>query len=196
MSGLQKIIDKISADSAAECDKLLADARRQAASITSAAEEQAQQLLQKADEEAQRAAAEIAERSVSACEQRSKQVILAAKIQAIDDTLDAALEALRSLDDAEYFDALMKLLVKNAVPGKGVLRFSERDLKRLPADFEKRANALLNDRGASVMVGRESADIADGFILVCGDIEYNCTFRALFDESRDELRELVCSIIF
>ncbi|NLX93741.1 MAG: hypothetical protein GXZ02_07760, partial [Clostridiales bacterium] len=42
----------------------------------------------------------------------------------------------------------------------------------------------------------EPAAIADGFILVYGDIEMNCTFDALLEESHDELKEKIAQLFF
>ena len=42
----------------------------------------------------------------------------------------------------------------------------------------------------------QGADIENGFILVYGDIEINCTFRALINEQKDTIREKVCGVIF
>ena len=47
-----------------------------------------------------------------------------------------------------------------------------------------------------VKLAAQGADIENGFILVYGDIEINCTFRALINEQKDTIREKVCGVIF
>lgn len=71
---------------------------------------------------------------------------------------------------------------------------SQRDLDRVPSGFADRINAALTD--GSVKLSGQSADIDNGFILVYGDIEINCTFRALINEQKDIVREKVCGVIF
>ena len=39
-------------------------------------------------------------------------------------------------------------------------------------------------------------DIENGFVLVYGDIEINCTLRAVFDERMDNLKDLLRPLLF
>ena len=47
-----------------------------------------------------------------------------------------------------------------------------------------------------VIISNITADIENGFVLSYGDIEVNCTFKALFDEAKDELKDIICPILF
>ena len=85
----------------------------------------------------------------------------------------------------DYFAALEKLAVRNACKGEGELRLSKADLDRVPSGFIERINAELKD--GSVKLAAQGADIENGFILVYGDIEINCTFRALINEQKDTI---------
>ena len=73
---------------------------------------------------------------------------------------------------------------------------SAEDLERLPAGFEEALNEKLKAAGASVTLNNTPAKISKGFILAYGDIEINCSFEALFEARREELKELVCGILF
>ena len=42
----------------------------------------------------------------------------------------------------------------------------------------------------------ESKNITNGFVLVYGGIEENCTIDALFDARRDELSDIVQRLLF
>ena len=108
------------------------------------------------------------------------------------DDMDVVMAVNMGGDD--YFAALEKLAVRNACKGEGELRLSKRDLDRVPSGFADRINAALTD--GSVKLSGQSADIDNGFILVYGDIEMNCTFRALINEQKDIVREKVCGVIF
>ena len=66
---------------------------------------------------------------------------------------------------------------------------------RVTADFEKKINDGL-EKGAKITVSKDPADISDGFILVYGDIEINCSFEALIEDSRDAIKDELNSIFF
>ena len=72
---------------------------------------------------------------------------------------------------------------------------SAQDLQRLPQDFEDRINAEIYETGA-VQVSRTPKEIDNGFVLVYGDIEINCTLRAVFDERMDALKDLLHPLLF
>lgn len=196
MTGLEKIIEKIEQKSAARCEEILAEARALAADIEAKTAAQAEMMLADARAKAALDAEDRLRMAESGAEQKARQIILAARIEAVNETLDAAAEALNAMPAQEYFDALISLAVANAAEGQGQLRLSSRDIARLPADFEQRLNAALAANGASVSVGTEPAPIENGFILIYGDIEINCSFEALLEAYRDELKETVCNIIF
>ncbi len=194
MTGLEKIIAKIEQDSAAVCDGIIADAKAKAEIIAGNTEAECNAVNERMLADIRADGERATELANSAAQQKVKQTLLAAKIEAINEALAAALEAIKNLPADKYFDALKALTVANAMQGEGTMRLSSADLARMPSDFEKNLNSALN--GRSVTVSSKPMDISDGFILVYGDIEINCTFDALFDEKRDELKEKICSIIF
>ena len=46
------------------------------------------------------------------------------------------------------------------------------------------------------MVSRDAVPIENGFVLLYGDIEVNCTLRAVFDERMDDLKDLLNPLLF
>ena len=72
---------------------------------------------------------------------------------------------------------------------------SKRDLERAPEDFEESINSLVYEKGA-VRLSKKPRDIENGFVLVYGDMEVNCTLRAIFDEKHDLLRDALCKELF
>ena len=181
MSGLDRIIEKINADSLASCREITDQAQKRAQDIVSDADERAEQVYAEIIADAEKKAQSImtmSEANVSGIARRAE---LSAKVEAVDAAIEAAY-------------ALEKLAVRNAGKGEGELRLSKRDLDRVPSGFADRINAALTD--GSVKLSGQSADIDNGFILVYGDIEINCTFRALVNEQKDIVREKVCGVIF
>lgn len=194
MSGLDRIIEKINADSLASCREIADQAQKRAQDIVSDADERAEQVYAEIIADAEKKAQSImtmSEANVSGIARRAE---LSAKVEAVDAAIEAAYDAMCDMGADEYFAALEKLAVRNAGKGEGELRLSKRDLDRVPSGFADRINAALTD--GSVKLSGQSADIDNGFILVYGDIEMNCTFRALINEQKDIVREKVCSVIF
>ncbi|MCR4616278.1 MAG: hypothetical protein K5756_09050 [Clostridiales bacterium] len=194
MTGLEKIIGKIGNDSAEKCVSIIADANAKAERILKAAQDECEKVNETVLAEIKTEGERAKELAESAANQKSRQTLLAARIEAINEALAQASLAIKNLPADKYFSALTALAVSNAMPGSGVMRLSKGDLQRLPDGFEKNINSKLSDRNISV--SDKPADISDGFILVYGDIEINCTVDALIDEKRDELKEKICSIIF
>ena len=194
MSGLDRIIEKINADSLASCREIADQAQKRAQDIVSDADERAEQVYAEIIADAEKKAQSImtmSEANVSGIARRAE---LSAKVEAVDAAIEAAYDAMCDMGADEYFAALEKLAVRNAGKGKGELRLSKRDLDRVPSGFADRINAALTN--GSVKLSGQSADIDNGFILVYGDIEMNCTFRALINEQKDIVREKVCGVIF
>ena len=194
MSGLDRIIEKINADSLASCREIADQAQKRAQDIVSDADERTEQVYADIIADAEKKAQSImtmSEANVSGIARRAE---LSAKVEAVDAAIEAAYDAMCDMGADEYFAALEKLAVRNAGKGEGELRLSKRDLDRVPSGFADRINAALTD--GSVKLSGQSADIDNGFILVYGDIEINCTFRALINEQKDIVREKVCGVIF
>ena len=110
--------------------------------------------------------------------------------------LDKAYETVTNLNDKEYFELILKLLGKYALPQEGEIFFSAADLKRMPTGFEQDAQQSAKANGGSLKVSRQGKNIENGFVLVYGGIEENCTLRAIFDAKRDELSDKVHRMLF
>lgn len=194
MAGLDKIIERIRIDTQARCRSISETSEKNIRLLIEKSENEAKIKADAVIAQAQREAGLIKEKAVSGSRQRTNQIMLAAKSEAISDILSEALDVMNSLPDNEYFEAVYSLIVKcSGKQAKGVVLFNRRDLMRLPKDFEDK----LSSSGCDVTISKEPNDSIDsGFILVCGDIEENCTFSALADERRDILKEKIYKIIF
>lgn len=194
MSGLDRIIEKINADSLASCREIADRAQKRAQDIAEdmngRAERASSDIIADAGKKAQ-SMLNMSETNIRGIARRAE---LSAKVEAVDAAIEAAYDAMCNMSADNYFAALEKLAVKNACKGEGELRLSKADLARVPSDFVEKINAELKD--GSVKLAAQGADIENGFILAYGDIEINCTFRALINEQKDTLREKVCGVIF
>ena len=193
MAGLDKIIERITQDSAVKCEGILKEATAQATTIkadaAAASKKDADKVLAKAAKQAQ-AIVEMA-KSGSAMEQ--KNALLDAKVGIIDEAVSYAKTKLAGTGDSEYFDIVLKLVKAYAQDSEGIMYFSQKDLSRLPADFAEKVIALT---GGKLKVSSEPKNIDGGFILAYGDIEINCSFDALISEKLDGIKDTLNKIIF
>ena len=194
MSGLDRIIEKINADSLSSCREIADQAQKKAQDIAEDANAHAEKAYSDIIADAEKKAQSILNMSEANISGIARRAELSAKVEAVDAAIEAAYDAMCNMGADDYFAALEKLAVRNACKGEGELSLSKADLDRVPSGFIERINAELKD--GSVKLAAQGADIENGFILVYGDIEINCTFRALINEQKDTIREKVCDVIF
>lgn len=195
MTGLEKIVEKIGEESLEKCRAKIADAEEEGRRIIleakSKAEKDAAEILLNGKKEAERKNAV----SKASAETITKTRYLEVKNAVINDIIAAAYEKIENMRDEEYFELLSSLCEKNFEKGECVMYLSPRDLERAPADFEERLNSLVYEKGA-VRLSKTPKEIENGFVLVYGDMEVNCTLRAVFDERLDLLKDVLCKSLF
>ena len=224
MNGIDKITQRIDADTQAEIDRILADAAAQAEAAAdkfrTQAETEDRDLLAKSER-----AAEREERLVSAAQMEARKTLLAAKQEMVEQAYQRALEKLRSLPQEQYVELLAALLVRASSTGREEVVFSPEDREGAGKAAVARANELLAKEAAPELplgdgvvanllnkvaagvsafaqgtamlaVSEETRDISGGFILKDGRIEVNCTFDALVRAEREQTAGEVAKLLF
>lgn len=191
MNGGETIINRIKAD----CDESVAsirlDAEKANAAVLAEAEKQAQLHRKEIADSTQQKIAQIQAASKSRSELAARTALLKQRRAEIDKTAGALLDYLTGLGDNDYFNALYRLTAQ--LRGKsGELLLNQKDLQRLPSDFENR----VREAGLDARVSQTPADILGGFILKSGDIEENMDFAALLNARRDEIEDLINRDLF
>lgn len=195
MTGLEKIIKKIEADSNSEREAVLSAANTEAGAILNKAAEDAELIKTRVEEAAIKENEKDKTFVSSKAELDFKKGLLAEKVAIVNSVIDSALKKLRMLPDAEYFKTLSPLVLKYAQRGKGTLRFSSADLNRIPTGFEAELNKALGE-GRSIAISKDPADIDGGFVLVYDDIEQNCSFSSLLATKTDEIKDELYALLF
>lgn len=195
MTGLDKIVGRIASDSAQECVDILNEAKAQAEKIVADAKNSARQKANGITNEARLLADKKIAVSKSSAETITRNRYLSVRNAVVNDIISAAYEEIEKMSDEKYFDLLFKLCVRNVETGECNMRLCEKDIKRLPTDFEDKINATVFEK-AAVQVSKEPIDIENGFVLVYDDFEINCTLRAVFDENMDKLKDILCHTLF
>ena len=220
MNGIDKITQRIGADTQAEIDRILADAAAQAEAAADKFRTEDRDLLAKSE----RTAAEREERLVSAAQMEARKTLLTAKQEMVERAYQRALEKLRSLPQEQYVELLAALLVRASSTGREEVVFSTEDREGAGKAAVARANELLAKEAAPELplgdgvvanllnkvagvsafaqgtamlaVSEETRDISGGFILKDGRIEVNCTFDALVRAEREQTAGEVAKLLF
>lgn len=195
VTGLEKIIEKIAEDSAEECKTILSEAKAQADKIVADARNEARKKANDITDKAKAQADKKLAVSKSGAESITRNRYLSVKNAVVNDIISAAYEEIEKMSDEDYFDLLYKICLKNVETGECVMRLNEKDLKRMPRDFEDRINGAVFEK-AAVQVSRKPYDIENGFVLIYDDFEINCTLRTVFDSEMDKLKDILSRELF
>jgi len=196
MAGLEKMESRIMDEANEAARQTTDEARAEAAKIVSAAKDEAAKLTGTIREKSEAELAATRDKNVSSVDLQKRNRMLAAKQELIGEFLQKAYDSLNNMDDAAYFDFLLKLLEQYVQPGDGQIRFGARDLARLPQGFASKAAMIALSKGGKLKIAPESIRIENGFVLDYDGIEENCTFRALFEEKRDKLSDTIRGLLF
>lgn len=189
MNGLEQILLKIEDDGKAEAKKITDDAERESASYIAAAEKSAKKDAEIIINAAQKKAHQLIENAESGSLSYIKRQELAAKSEIISDCISTALKEMESARTDKYFEMLFKLILKYSHENQGELRLNETDMERMPEDFIEKVNKSLSEKNASVILAQKPYDIKPGCVIAYGEIEENCTFDALIEEKKDEIKD-------
>ena len=196
MSGLDKIVEEIHRQADAQANEILKQADEYCQAYMEDAQKKVENEVLEFEKKAQAQRTLYEEKTKSGGEFMERNSLLKARQQCINDVIHQAKEKIKNLSDEEYFNLLEKILESNIQEGEGIMCLSEKDLNRLPVDFENRIKEIADKAGGKLTVSKESAAIQDGFILVYGEIEENCTLKALFDANIDKLKDIANKELF
>ena len=176
MNGIERITQRIGAESQAEIDRVLGEARAEAEKI--AAKYQAQADAEAADLDAKnkKAAAEREERLAGTAQMEARKAALAAKQEMVEKAYELALKKLCSLPEEKYTAVLAELLIQASSTGKEEVIFSDKDRRKVGKAAVEKAN---KDGGRKLTLSGETRSIQGGFILRSENVEVNCAFDTL-----------------
>ena len=195
MTGLDRIIEKILLQSQENCNAILNEASAEVKKIISEARAKANkesaEIVAKATAEAKK----IEAVAKSSAESITRNRYLEIRNAILNDIISAAYLEIEKFSDEEYFSMLKNLCIKNVLEGECEMHLSGYDIGRLPDDFEMSINSEIYEKGA-VHICDTPGDIENGFILTYGDIEINCSLKAVFDENMDRLKDMLSTALF
>lgn len=195
MTGIERIVEKILEQAQSNCDDILAQAAAEVKKIISDARAQASEEGARIISDAKREADRVLAVSKSTSESLTRNRYLEIRNAILNDIISAAYLKIEKFSDEDYFEMIRKLVFKNIQQGECLMHFSGYDLGRLPDGFEDEINMTIYETGA-VHICNTPADIENGFILDYGDVQINCTLKAVFDEHMDSLKDMLSTALF
>ncbi len=196
MTGLEKITGEIKAESERSVSAILDKAKAEAAEIIAGAKKEAAEACEKVKRETSVRLSASKSTAESAAALRKRRLILEEKQKLIGEVIEEAKKVIYALPDDVYFEKIEKLVEKNVSPAEGVIIFNQKDLGRLPANFETRINAIAAAKGGKLTISKETRAIDGGFVLLYKGIDQNCSLTALFETNIETLQDNIQKLLF
>lgn len=194
MNGIEKITQRIEADTQAEMDRMLDQARARAAEITAKYRAQADAETAELAAKNQKTAAEREERLVSVAQMEARKVTLGAKQEMVEKAYALALDKLCAMPDGLYIETAAALMEQAAPNGRGAVIFAPEERARIGAAAVAKANERLGN--GTLTLSAETRSLRGGFILSDGKVEVNCSFDTLVRLQKTETAGAVVKHLF
>lgn len=196
MAGLEKIMGQILDDARYEADSMLRTVEQEVLAIEDQAKKETDKIVEKILKKSEAEVALHLQKVQSGSELAKRKELLKAKQEIIADILRKSADYLSNLPTEEYFKFMERILNAYVQQEVGEICFSEKDLKRMPADFPAKVKAIANKKGGSLIISKQTRPVENGFVLVYGMIEENCTISAMFDAKKEDLQDLLNRFLF
>ena len=198
MNGIEKITERIAAQSDADVKALMDRANAQATAIyngyQAAADHDYANTLKKGESDA----AQRVERLGSVAQLEARKLQLKTKQEMLTEAYDLAYKKLLELPEDQYAQLLTRLAVNASQTGTEALVFSQTDRSRYGKRVVIAANELLEQQGKSgkLTLSEESRPFQGGLYVQSGNVEVNCTFAALIRLEKEQTAKDVAGILF
>lgn len=216
MNSSEKITGRIISVAQSEADSIIAKAKNESATITEEYKKKAAEIAANAESEAEADIESIRSRAVASAEKIRRNVLLDEKNAKIDEAFEKARLKLIGLSDEDYEKMLSIMLVSTVksqlaseklsleqdVDGEITVCeeysviLSNADKNRVSPAMIKPAAEIALASGKRLTLSDEAANIDGGFILICGDIEINCSIGLILSQLRNTLESDVYRILF
>ena len=193
MKGLDKIMERIRADAAAEIDAIRAEGEARAAEMTADFAARAEETSRTEAEKTRLAVQALSERGSRADAMDQSKALLAAKQACIDEAFALAAKKLGALPREEYISVLAALAAASGVGDEEII-LSTADAAEIGAQVVEKANA--GKSGAAFTLSAETRELEGGLILKRGDVEVNCAFATQLRLLRQTMAADVAAILF
>ena len=198
MNGIEKLTERIAADTDRERQSILAGGKAQAAEIRASYEALAESEYAESVAKGKQDAAERIERMGNVAQLEARKLRLSAKQEMLEKAFDLALKKLLNMPEPEYVDLLSKLAVEGSVTGREALILSVADRPRFGKKVVISANEKLEKAGktAELTLAEESREFTGGLYIQDGKVETNCTFPTIVRMLKEQMSGQVAQVLF
>ncbi|PKM72807.1 MAG: hypothetical protein CVU91_07205 [Firmicutes bacterium HGW-Firmicutes-16] len=198
MEGINKITERIAAETQLEIEALQAETTEKCRAIKEEYSGRAQEEYWKLIREGAKECEAYGQRLAGAAALEAKKSVLAMKQDAVLRVFDKALETLCSLPEKQYIEFMARQAASAASTGLEEIVFNARDKATCAKAVTKEANELLKNRGLlpKLTVSEKTGNFRGGLMVKQGDIEVNCTIEKLVELSKSELATQVVAVLF
>lgn len=199
MNGINKITERIAADTQAEISVVRENAEAKCREVKASYEKQAQDEYEKLVKEGTEDGALQVDRLKKTAVMEAKKSVLTMKQEAVDKVLLESIKRICDMPEERYVLFLAKLASEAAFTGTEEVIFNKRDCKSGTARaVVAKANELLKKRGImpKLTVSSKNGGFSSGIVVKQGDIEVNCSVETLVEMSRDKLASEIAGALF
>lgn len=198
MDGINKIIERIEAETREEISAMQAETAEKCRGIKEAYDKIAQEEYWKAVRAGVQECELQVQRLSSTAAMESKKSILAMKQDAVSRIFEEATKVICNLPEDRYVDFLARLAGNAASTGLEEIIFNSRDKQNYSKAVTKAANEIAKKRGLlpKLTMSEQTGNFKGGLMVKQGDIEVNCSVEKLVELSRTELAAQVAEVLF
>lgn len=186
MGNEKKIIDRILTDAEEEARRITVTAKSDEEAILNVAimkaEKEKAAYMEHAKAEAEKARA----KEISGAEMSAKKLILSQKQNILEEVISEAMKSLSDLGDSDYLAVIDEMLDRAEMSTGCEIIVSMADKARLKGFIESKG----------LKVSDETREIAGGFIVKKGDIEYNYSFESILAVEHEQIEQIAAEILF
>ncbi len=197
MTGLEKILDEIKAQSRQAVEQIESEGRKIADDMIKEQEEKINSKKAVFEKELEQTSKLDLEKGISSAISQKKKMILEEKQNIISDIIEKSKNYIKNLSKDEYMTFLEKIALKYAHKEEGKIRLTASDKDSIGQELVSRLNAKLseNSKGTLVLDDQVSNE-KSGFVIIYKDVEENCSLEAIFSEKRELLEDKINSFLF
>lgn len=194
--GLERLIQRIEAQSVEQAAQIIETAQKEASSILESA-----QLLAGTERTKFRNRLEVEiksmkERKISRAELSARDEVLKAKRDILEAVYARALVLLEAMEGEPLFEFLLKQIQRVIRGGNVTVIMNERTAGQLPENACESIQRVCREAGVDMELREERRKIANGFQLVQGGVVYDFTYGALVGEFRESAEPQLAEQLF
>jgi len=219
MNNLDKILEKISAETDAEIERIQENTRKKREEITAQTTETIRQMEVEWEKQLAKEKEAVYSRGKAAASMRSREILLAQKASLLEEVYEKAGHILRNLPQETYISLLSGLSAEAIAERVNTVRFLREDYHD-EAFFEEEAYSLVlsqRDREAigekvladttaqvravvknppSITLAVDTVPLDSGILIRYGDTQTTCSVPVLIAGLRDRLDPVITEILF